>query len=71
MQPVTPPHFREALEKAIDKAGSQMALAAAAGVSQPHVSECLTGQKKPLDALLEAMGWERVETYRRRRSAAR
>lgn len=59
--------FKQALEKAVDKAGSQRSLAASISVSQSHISEVLAGSADPSDTLLAALGWKRDAVYRRER----
>lgn len=63
-------NFLAALEKAVAKAGSQRALAASTGVSQPHISEVLTRQAEPSEALVAAIGWTRTPVYRKARQGA-
>jgi len=52
------------LKKLCDEAGGQKAWATANGVSQQYVNDVLAGRREPGDAILNAMGIERVVTYR-------
>jgi len=51
-----------------DKAGSQKALAEQLDVSETYLSDVLNKRKDPGEAILEPLGYERVVTYRRKRS---
>ena len=56
---------RALLRRECDKAGNQAAWAKAHGVSPAYVSDVLVGRREPGDAILRALGLERVVTYRR------
>jgi len=47
------------------KAGSQIAWAKAHGVSGAYVSDVLAGRRDPGEAVLKALGLERVVIYRK------
>jgi DNA-binding transcriptional regulator YdaS (Cro superfamily) len=55
-----------ALQSAINRAGSQKAFAEKAGVSQQYLSEVLNGRKEMGPLLQNALGIERVVTYRKK-----
>jgi transcriptional regulator with XRE-family HTH domain len=56
------------IRRAAQEAGSQKALAERLGLSESHVSDVLNGRKDPAEGILEPLGYERVVTYRRKRS---
>ncbi len=66
MADFTLPKVMEVLRKRLDKAGSQKALAAELGVSAPYLHDVLNGRRDPAGALLSALGFERVVTYRKK-----
>jgi hypothetical protein len=49
----------------IDKAGSQLSVAAELGVSQSYLSDVLLGRKEPGESILEPLGLRRVIRYER------
>lgn len=55
----------KAIRRACDKAGGQNAWAEAHGLQKSMVSRVLSGERGVSDAILAAVGWERVTTYRR------
>ncbi len=59
------------LQTAINKAGSQKAFAKSAGVSEQYLSEVLNGKKEMGPAIQDALGLERVVTYRKKSDANR
>lgn len=56
------------LRKACDDAGSQLAWAEANGLSPSFVSDVLKERRDPSDRLSEALGFERVTMYRKRKA---
>jgi hypothetical protein len=58
----------KAIRRACDKAGGQNAWAEAHGLQKSMVSRVLSGERGVSDAILAAVGWERVVTYRKRRN---
>lgn len=58
----------EALRKACDGAGSQAAWASQNKISTAYVSDTLNGRRDPGDAILDALGFERVTLYRKKAS---
>lgn len=61
---MTPSQVRKLLDDMADTAGSQKNLAAQLDVSESYLSDVLTGRREPGEKLLEALGLERVVTYR-------
>lgn len=61
---MTPVQVRKLLDGMADTAGSQKNLAAQLDVSESYLSDVLTGRREPGEKLLEALGLERVVTYR-------
>lgn len=57
-------YVRCTLERMAKQDGSQKALAGALGVSESYLSDVILGRREPGDKLLDAMGLERVVTYR-------
>ena len=55
------------LIRACEQAGSQAAWAKAHGVSAAYVSDVVNYRKSPGSKIVEAMGFERVTVYRRRK----
>ena len=55
---------RKRLQAAIDKAGSQRAWAKAHGLSAPFVNDVLRGNRQISDRICDALGLERIVTYR-------
>ncbi len=53
------------LRKRCAAAGSAKAWAKAANVSESYVSDVLRGRREPAPAILDALGLERVLTYRK------
>lgn len=53
------------LRTACDEAGSQSAWAEAKAVSPAYVSDVLAKRREPGEAILSALGYERVVLYRR------
>lgn len=56
---------RNILRKACEAAGTQKAWAEANGVSPQYVNDVLQGFREPGEAILSALGIEKVTTYRR------
>ena len=54
------------LRAACVKAGSQTAWATERGIATAYVSDVLKGRREPGAKLLDALGIERIVTYRRR-----
>lgn len=61
---MTPAQVRRLLDEMADKAGNQKRLAAQLDVSESYLSDVMTGRREPGEKLLEALGLERVVTYR-------
>lgn len=53
------------LRRRIDAAGSQKAVAEAAGVSQQFLTDVLKGRRAPSGALINWLGYKREIVYRR------
>jgi len=62
---------RRLLRAEADKAGGQRAYAEQVGVSPELVRLVLVGRREPAGRILDALGLERVVTYRRRHPGAR
>jgi len=60
----------ELLASACAQAGGQSAWAKRAGVSQQYVQDVLKRRRAPGKAILDALGLERVVTYRKRKERA-
>lgn len=58
---------RDILRRECEKAGSAKAWAQSAGLSGAYVSDVLNGRRDPAEAILSALGIERVVSYRRRK----
>lgn len=56
----------EALRAAVEEFGTQTAFAAKHGISLPYVNDVLRGHRDPGDKILDALGLEKVVTYRRK-----
>jgi transcriptional regulator with XRE-family HTH domain len=54
------------IKKKIDGEGSQLAFARKHGLSPAYISDVLTGRRDPSKAILDAVGLERVVTYRKK-----
>lgn len=61
---LTAPDVRALLRGVIERAGSQKATAMEAGVSYAFLNDVLHGRREPSGPLLDALGLERVVTYR-------
>ena len=55
---------RVLLQKRVSERGTQKAVAVDLGVSEQYLSDVLNGRREPGEAMLEALGLERVVTYR-------
>ena len=55
------------LRKACEADGSQAAWAERAGLAAPYISDVLRGRREPGPSLCEALGFERVVLYRRKK----
>ncbi len=53
------------IQRLVDEAGSQKDLAEKLGVSAAYLSDVLQGKREPAGKLLDALGVERVVTYRK------
>lgn len=60
---MTADDVREKLRKAVD--GNASAWARPLGISQAYVSDVLAGRREPGDKILQALGLEKVVTYRK------
>lgn len=69
MDNLTLPQVMDMLRERLDEAGSQKQLAAEFGVSTPYLHDVLHGRRLPADAVLDALGLERVVTYRKKEEA--
>lgn len=56
------------LQRRLAQAGSQALLAKELNVSQPYLSNVLAGRADPGPLILDALGVERVVTYRQKAS---
>lgn len=56
---------RDALRRACDKAGGQNAWADANEIARGYISDVLNEKQEPAGKLLDALGIERVVSYRR------
>lgn len=56
--------FLQYLNKLVDEAGTQKALAEKLGINQAYLSDILAGRREPADKILTALKMERVVTYR-------
>jgi|LakMenE01Jun11ns_1017448.scaffolds.fasta_scaffold8938381_2 hypothetical protein len=56
--------FLQYLNKLVDEAGTQKALAEKLGINQAYLSDILAERRDPADKILTALGMERVVTYR-------
>ncbi len=68
---MTTDDVRRMLRGACQAEGSQSAWARRAGVSQAYVNDAMHGRREPGEAILQALGLERVTTYRKRRGEAK
>ncbi len=68
---MTTEDVREMLFDACYEAGSQSAWARCADVSQAYVNDVLRGRREPGEAILQALGLERVTAYRKRGGKAK
>lgn len=59
--------FIEILRKAVAAAGSQSAWAERAGITAQYVGDVLRGKRQPGASICEALGFERVVLYRRKK----
>jgi hypothetical protein len=60
---MTEAQVRELLRRNCQEAGSQQAWAALHGLSAPYVSDVLGGKRAPADAILGALGLQKVVIY--------
>lgn len=67
---MTADDVREMLRRVIARAGSQKATALEAGCSYAFLNDVLHGRREPSGPLLDALGLERVVTYRPKSMAA-
>jgi DNA-binding transcriptional regulator YdaS (Cro superfamily) len=58
---------RDLLRRKVEQAGSQAAWADERGVTPAYVSDVLRGTREPGPAILNALGLERVVSYRQKR----
>jgi hypothetical protein len=58
--------LRDLLRKACESAGSQQEWAKANGFSAPFVSDVLHGRRAITDRIATALGYESVETFKRK-----
>lgn len=58
---------RKLLAARIKKAGSRAAFAEEAGISRSLVTEVMQGTREPGEAILNALGLEKVVNYRRKK----
>ena len=64
-QILTPDRFRSYLRNAIDGEGwTQAAFAKEFGFSPQYLGDVLNGRRDPGEKILDAVGYERVVTYR-------
>lgn len=56
------------LKQKVEEAGGQFAWARLNDVSRVYVSDVLAGRRDPAGKILEALGLEKVPTYRKRES---
>lgn len=54
---------RDLLRDACDKAGDQKSFSEKTGISQQYISDVLKGKREPGQAILTALGLERVVSY--------
>jgi hypothetical protein len=57
------------LRRAIEEAGSQRAFARAAGVSPQYITQVLSREREPSQAVLDALGLRKIVRYRQVGSA--
>jgi transcriptional regulator with XRE-family HTH domain len=70
-QILTPERLRAYLRNAIDGEGwTQAAFAEKFGFSAQYLGDVLNGRRDPGDKILNAIGYERVVTYRPKKTAA-
>lgn len=62
---MTENELRKLLRQSVDRAGSQAAWAEANNVSCPYVCDVLKGRRGPGEAILIALGMEKIVSYRR------
>lgn len=58
--------FIEYLRSQVETEGEILAYANKIGVSNSYVADVLRGRRKPGKKLLDAVGFERIEVYRRK-----
>lgn len=56
--------IRERLRAAIAAAGSQQAFARQCGISAQYINDVVRGRREPGHKILDALGLERIVTYR-------
>jgi transcriptional regulator with XRE-family HTH domain len=70
-QILTPERLQSYLRQAIDSEGlTQAAFAEKFGFSPQYLGDVLNGRRDPGDKILNAIGYERVVTYRPKKVAA-
>lgn len=63
---MTADEFVQYLQKLVDQAGSQNALATRLGISLPYLNDILRRRREPGPKVLEPLGFQRIVTYERR-----
>lgn len=63
---MTADEFVQYLQRLVDQAGSQDALATRLGISLPYLNDILRRRRAPGPKVLEPLGFQRVVTYERR-----
>lgn len=66
--PMDANQVRTQLRRATEKAGTALNWARAHDVSTAYLSDVMTGKRQPGEKILDALGLERVVTYRRKPS---
>ncbi len=61
---LTEDDVRERLRAAIDAAGSQQEFARRMGISAQYINDVVRGRREPGQKILDALGIERVVSYR-------
>jgi transcriptional regulator with XRE-family HTH domain len=64
---ITREEMTDLIRKAADEAKTQRALARQWGVSPSYITDLLQGLRDPGPAILDAMGYERVIFYRKKK----
>lgn len=63
--------IKKILLKACNAAGGQSAWAKSKGISAAYVNDALAGRREVGDKILEALGYEKVVTYKLKRAEGR